>query len=141
MHLLVPIDFSELTPRALNMAKALAGENGTKITLIHVVEPVHQPFEEIMSSPAMDDLNVLRREQADQAIEAWKRTLLAEGVETQTVVLSGSPWRQIVDYAKMHAIDTIVLPTHGRTGLQHFLIGSTAERVLQHAPCSVLVVR
>jgi nucleotide-binding universal stress UspA family protein len=58
-----------------------------------------------------------------------------------TDVLFGNPWSVICQYAKDAEIDLLVISTHGRTGLRHVLIGSTAERIVQHAPCPVLVVK
>jgi nucleotide-binding universal stress UspA family protein len=58
-----------------------------------------------------------------------------------TDVLFGNPWSVICQYAKDAQIDLLVVSTHGRTGLRHVLIGSTAERIVQHAPCPVLVVK
>jgi len=55
-------------------------------------------------------------------------------------VEKGKPWAEIIRLAEQHEADLIVLGTHGRTGLQHWLLGSTAERVVQHASCPVLVV-
>ncbi|MBI5863595.1 MAG: universal stress protein [Planctomycetes bacterium] len=53
----------------------------------------------------------------------------------------GNPWPMICEYARLSEIDLIVVTTHGRTGLGHAIIGSTAERIVQHAPCPVLVVK
>jgi nucleotide-binding universal stress UspA family protein len=53
----------------------------------------------------------------------------------------GNPWRGVCDYAERQGIDLVVIATHGRTGLQHALIGSTAEKIVRHAPCPVLVVK
>jgi universal stress protein A len=58
-----------------------------------------------------------------------------------TKVFFGNPWPSICNYAKDNDIDLIIVTTHGRTGLSHVLIGSTAERIVQHAPCAVLTVK
>ena len=63
------------------------------------------------------------------------------GVEAEMHVISGAPWKEIVETAKERAMDLIILATHGHTGLKHTLLGSVAERVVRHAPCPVLVVR
>ena len=61
--------------------------------------------------------------------------------EVMTRLLRGEPWDQIVSVAREEAVDLIVMGTHGRTGLRRALIGSVAERVVRHAPCTVMVVR
>jgi len=58
-----------------------------------------------------------------------------------TKAILGTSWTTICGYAERAEIDLIVVATHGRTGLRHVLIGSTAERIVQHAPCPVLVVK
>jgi nucleotide-binding universal stress UspA family protein len=59
----------------------------------------------------------------------------------RTHILHGSPWDQIVEFARDKQVDLIVMGTHGRTGIGHALIGSVAERVLRRAPCPVMVIR
>ena len=64
------------------------------------------------------------------------------GLEVKLDTLQGmSPAATICDYAKQQNVDCIVVGTHGRTGLKHMLLGSVAEKVVRHAPCSVFVVR
>ena len=59
----------------------------------------------------------------------------------KTLVRNGVPYREITDAARMLKVDLIVISTHGYTGLAHVFMGSTAERVVRHAECPVLVVR
>jgi nucleotide-binding universal stress UspA family protein len=80
---------------------------------------------------------------ADAKVRLQKITkdLFAERPPIVYEVLVGAPWAGICDYAKRVGIDLIVTATHGLTGLHYVLIGSTAERVVQHAPCPVLTVK
>jgi hypothetical protein len=66
--------------------------------------------------------------------------LVALGINAETVVESGVPAHQICLYAQNHEVDVIITATHGKTELKHCLLGSTAEQILRHAPCPVLVV-
>jgi nucleotide-binding universal stress UspA family protein len=66
---------------------------------------------------------------------------LFPGEVVQQEVLVGNPWDETCVYARRHGVDLIVVATHGRTGLKHVLLGSVAERIVQHAPCPVLVVK
>jgi nucleotide-binding universal stress UspA family protein len=66
---------------------------------------------------------------------------LQAGENVVQEVLFGNPWSAVCEYADAHEIELIVVTTHGRTGLSHIVIGSTAERIVQHASCPVLAVK
>lgn len=137
--IVVPIDFSAESKKALRYACKLADQFGAVLRLIHVVEP----------APFLNDLpNVaLSRSDQDIAKEALTKlqSLAQDGIDElipiYPAVRVGRPYREIVSAAKVLGADLIVISTHGYTGLKHALLGSTAERVVQHAPCPVLVVR
>jgi universal stress protein A len=139
-HILVPLDFSEKANKALVYAMALAESLGGKITLLHVVEPVY-----LTTEPGM---TFLPQQTATAEEHAGRKRMLKTAQELITkhlferaVVRQGTPYREITTTAKTLNADIIVLATHGRTGLNHVLMGSTAERVVRHAPCPVLTVR
>ena len=80
------------------------------------------------------------RESGKKELETLQRTV-ADNVSSETALRQGSPYVEIIKAAKELGIDLIILATHGRTGLAHVFLGSTAERVVRHAGCPVLVVR
>lgn len=139
--ILVPIDFSETSAQALPYAAALAERFGAKLVLLHVIEPVTM-------SPVFWDFQPPVAD-ADQAAEVAITTrlsqlgkeLLPEDVQARTLVCDGVAHEEIAETARNLGVDLIVLSTHGHTGLKHVLLGSTAERVVRHARCPVLVVR
>ena len=136
-HILVPVDFSDGTPHAIQYAVGLGVKFSSRITLFHVVQPIIPPEGMIMEYDAYhtemsDDATVRLRELVNAA------TLDLEMDFDQTV---GTPWVSVVDYAKRSMVDLIVMPTHGRGALKHLFLGSVAERVVRHAACPVLVVR
>ena len=99
-------------------------------------------FAYVREPPAPDNTMGWMQEAARLAIESTRREVIDLGVkEVSTVVTTGVPWEQIVSAASDAAFDLIVLGTHGRSGLGRFLLGSVAEKVMRHAPCSVLVAR
>jgi nucleotide-binding universal stress UspA family protein len=76
-----------------------------------------------------------------QNMEACLARVTASGLEGDIVVVHGVPFHEILETAKTQKVDLIVVGTHGRTGLQHILLGSVAEKVVRLAPCPVLVAR
>jgi nucleotide-binding universal stress UspA family protein len=78
---------------------------------------------------------------AQRGMETYQKRVADAGVQVETLVLVGVPFRQIIETAADADVDLIVMGTHGRTGVQHWMLGSVAERVVRMAPCPVLVAR
>lgn len=138
---LVPTDFSENALRALEVAKALASGGGAHLHLIHVVEPVVYPADWSYAQVGFADIEQELEENSKQEIAALAGTLMSEGFTVHTAVKRGRASDEICAYAKENDISVITIGTHGRSGFEHFLFGSTTERVLRKAPCPVLSVR
>ena len=137
-RVLVPVDLSEQSTLVVDHAAALATVYGAPIDLLHVVEEATFPTAYGMDplTPAQPDV----MERAREALEALATEIdCSEPVNTH--VLAGYAARDIVDFAGDYAADLIVMATHGRTGLQRFLIGSVAEKVVRSAPCPVFTVK
>jgi nucleotide-binding universal stress UspA family protein len=138
--ILCPLDFSACSKNAMNVAVRLAVESHAELVLVHAwhLQALAFAGETPIPSDAVDAMaRDAERELAKAKAEATK--LGADRVTTQ--ILMGAPWDQIVELARKEAVDLVVMGTHGRTGLKHVLLGSVAEKVVRHAPCSVLVVR
>lgn len=139
-HLLVPTDFSAASRKALAYADAFASTFGSKITLIHVIEPMVLP-------PEYGYLPPYSPEDEARQVEAVRKQLLdlAAGLDTarqtEVSVRVGRPWHEVVGAVADLGVDLLVLTTHGRTGLRHMLMGSVAEKIVRHTHCPVLVVR
>ena len=136
-----PIDFSPGSREAFAKAVELARESNALLVLAHVSETAG--WQAITGFPLAPEVvhKVAATEEAELA--KWKSRALELGVKEVAIrVLAGTPWDQILTaVGSDRAIDLIVMGTHGRTGLQHVLLGSVAERVVRQAPCPVLVVR
>jgi len=140
-QILVPIDFSDCSRKALRYAVPVAERFGAQILLLYVIETNVLPAE-LGFMPS--EMKRARIDSAEKALEELaQRTEQALGTHfvRQTTVRNGIPWQEITAAAQALDVDLIVLSTHGYTGIKHILMGSTAERVVQHAPCPVLVVR
>jgi universal stress protein A len=138
--ILVPTDFSEPGALAWRHAADLARAAGGTVVLLYVAEPVLSHYGVVGLIPSVTELeeqhDIASRLKLQDLVEKAK----AEGLAVRGKVAAGKPWQQIVDAAREERADLIVMGTHGRTGLAHGAIGSTAERVVQQAPCPVLVV-
>lgn len=139
--ILVPTDFSEHAQSALEYAKELARHLGATLHIIHIVEPIIYPAEWGYSQMGLTELEQELTRMAQQEIDKLVDTIRAEGLPVRGEVLHGRASEQIVRYAQEHNIGLISIGTHGRSGLEHFLFGSTTERVLRKAPCPILAIR
>ena len=140
-RILVPVDFSPLSKKALHYAKRLAQQFGADVNVLHVVEPEIPPvFDGYMMAPPTIS-NGSSASCAGQ-LRALRNSVRSAGIgRVDSTVRCGLAAYEIVEAAKELDVDLIVIATHGYTGWKHFAIGSTAERVVRAAPCPVLVVR
>jgi nucleotide-binding universal stress UspA family protein len=138
--ILVPIDFSRCSAEGLAFALSLARKLRSSLLLMHSVylqyyvasdEYARYDFPQLL-----DRVAKVAREQMDDLV---KRTDW-DGVDVETLLEVGHAGQEICARAQDLGVDLIVTSTHGKTGFKHVLVGSTAEYVVQHAPCSVLVV-
>jgi nucleotide-binding universal stress UspA family protein len=138
--ILVPIDFSECSMKGLDYAKALARQSKSKLVLLN---SVHLEYYVASDEYARYDLPRLMQ-QAEKAARAQMRDLVRrtdwEGIQVETALEAGHAGQQICARAQDQGADIIVTSTHGTTGFKHILLGSTAEYVVRHASCPVLVV-
>jgi nucleotide-binding universal stress UspA family protein len=137
-NILVAVDFSDYSEAALQYATVLAETFGATLTLVHSVEPYVYP-EDLSAGFTIEQIDARWIQKQKEKLEALRQTI-KKGIPATVVVTMGTPWNRIVGAAKSWNADLIVIGTHGRTGLKHALMGSTAERVVRHATCPVLVV-
>lgn len=132
--ILVPVVFDH-TPNiaaAMEIAKVLL-EAGGEIMLFHAVEEIPGFVAARLPEGTLEH----NLEESGRELEEIARSI---GSEIKSAVVSGQPSRAILDYAEEHGVDCIVIASH-RPGLQDYLLGSTAARVVRHAACAVHVLR
>ena len=137
--ILVPLDFSSCSNKALDYAVAFARQFRASVALIHVLE-----LNYVGSSLGEIDVPLLEgelRQNAAEQLELAAERCRAFDVACEATIRSGRPWNEIVEAARDLDVDLVIMGTHGYTGLKHVVMGSTAERVVRHAPCPVLIVR
>lgn len=147
-RILVPVDFSAASKKALDMAIAIAARLDASIEVMHAVEyPVYAIPDMTVAVAGAAPMAFERyaRESATRDMERFIGEVVAlrsmPGVQLTPRIVEGEASRSILEYAKQGAFDLIVMGTHGRTGLDHLLLGSVAERVVRKAPCAVLTTR
>jgi nucleotide-binding universal stress UspA family protein len=137
-NILVAVDFSDFSKAAVRYAVFLGETFGAKLTLAHSVESCIYP-EDLSAGFTSEEVDARWIKEHQEKMETLRKTIQPEIVST-VVVSKGTAWNEIVTIAKSSKADLIVVGTHGRTGLKHALMGSTAERIVRHAACPVLVV-
>ena len=136
-HILVPHDFSETSAAAARYAIAVARNSHARITFLHVSSSAQAAFDTEFPIGLEDAREDAVRERLLKIVSPLEQIELAP----QFVVRPGSPAAEIVHYAEEHAVDLIVMGTHGRGFVAHVVMGSVAEKVVRTAPCPVLTVR
>jgi nucleotide-binding universal stress UspA family protein len=142
--ILLPTDFSEPSAVAVRYAKALTETFRATLHVLHVVEETALVYPLFGHEGAYPSMPILREDLEKDARARLEKILTSGEREqwlAQLVVRIGSPFVEIVRYAKNENIDLIVMGTHGRGPIAHMLMGSVAERVVRKAPCPVLTVR
>ena len=139
--IVVPVDFGPASHEAWRVACDLARIGGSRLLLVHVcAEPLHQAW----AGQAEDDMEALTQEWTLEAAEHIAGFVCPREIDPAAVtrtVVHGCAHREIVEFARAHGADLIVMGTHGYGPLRRLLLGSVTERVLRTAPCPVMAVR
>jgi nucleotide-binding universal stress UspA family protein len=141
--ILLPTDFSECASYALSYAVSFARQANASIICVHVIEPVVPTVGYTgMAEPLpMADLSDQLEDSAERELPKIAECEECAGLNVEEVIVHGDAASEIVRVAGERGVDLIVISSHGRTGLGRILFGSTAESVVRHAPCPVLVVK
>ncbi|WP_276257261.1 universal stress protein [Haloglomus litoreum] len=137
--ILLPTDGSEGTRAAVTHANELATTYDATVHVLSVIDTRNR-FESPSSGLAPEAWTERERERANEAIDEAVAGL-DDGLDIDRVVQEGTPTSGILDYVDEHAVDVVVLATHGRTGLDHYLIGSVTEEIVRKSPAPVLTVK
>jgi universal stress protein A len=138
-RLLVPVDFSDSSAKALDFAIDFARMHKAEVLLVHVIEPMNYAVPRWLPEPTA--LLEEQRKEAAAEIAKLEAHVREKRVKCRSEIHFGVVYEMIAELARQSNADMIVIATHGRTGLAHMIIGSVAERVIQNSLCPVLVVR
>jgi nucleotide-binding universal stress UspA family protein len=139
--ILFATDFSEGSKNALPYAVDLAKRYEAKLFFMHVIYDIARTTGWYVPHIAAEEIY---RDIEKSAAKELEKTFIEEMrgfKDIEHVVMKGTPYEEITKFAETNKVDLIVLATHGRTGLDRLLFGSTAEQVVRYAPCPVLSVR
>jgi len=140
-NILVPIDFSDYSKNALKYAVQFAKTFNAKMFLIYVVEPMIYPADFSMGQVAIPSMDADLQNRAEEELKNLANSYIDPSLQSETIIKTGKPFVEINETAKEIDADLIIMATHGHTGVEHLLFGSTAEKVVRKAPCPVLTLR
>ena len=140
-RILVPIDFSNHSMDALRYAISFAKQFKASIDLIYVIEPAVYPADFSYGQIGFPNVEEELQAHVSEELDSIIKNDIHGKVKSQKTVRTGKPFFEINQYAREQDTDLIIIATHGHTGMEHILFGSTAEKVVRKAPCPVLVVR
>jgi nucleotide-binding universal stress UspA family protein len=139
-RILVGVDFSPTSDRALAYAATLAQKVGAELLLLHVYQIPAFAFPETIVPAPPETIDRLIGE-SRKHLEALAERVRSHGVSAAIDLVPGAAFAEIVSRAREGNFDLVVVGTHGRTGLRHALLGSVAEKVVRKSPVPVLTVR
>lgn len=141
--ILLPTDFSECGNYALSYAASLARTFKASITCVHVIEPMVPTvgYSGMTEPLPIADISDQLEDSAERELPKLAECEECTGLEIEELIVHGEAASEIVRVAEERQVDLIVVSSHGRTGLGRILFGSTAEAIVRHAPCPVLVVK
>ena len=141
--ILLPTDFSECGNSALISAAELARKFSASIICLHVIEPIVPTvgYSGMTEPLPIADITEQLEDSAERELPKLAECEECAGIDVEEMIVHGDAAAEIVRVAKERDVDLIVIASHGRTGLGRILFGSTAEAVVRHATCPVLVVK
>lgn len=140
-HILVPIDFSGYSKNALRYAVPMAEQYGATLHLVYVIEPTIYPADLGFGQVVMPGVEEELRSKSKAQLENLIVEEIGSRVKAEAVVRTGKPHQEILREAEEKDIDLIIVATHGHSGVEQILFGSTAMRIVRLAKCPVLTVR
>jgi len=140
-RILVPIDFSDHSKKALAYAKEIADSYDANLQLLHVIEDTIHPAYSLSGKSSIFDLVPGIEEDSRRKMEEMVLEAGMAKEKTEQIVIGGQAANDIIEFAKDNTSDLVVIATHGLSGIEHLLLGSVTEKVVRMAPCPVFTVK
>lgn len=140
--MLVPLDGSELSECVLDHVRAIAkGCQVPEVVLLGVAESItHQVYYMIGTEKQLRDMQKETEKYVESYLSKAVDDLRKDDIAVQTVVVSGRPAEEILDYANKNQVDLIIMSTHGRSGVSRWVLGSVTDRVVRNSKAPVLTI-
>jgi nucleotide-binding universal stress UspA family protein len=139
--ILLPTDYSDTSKKAIPWAVSLAENHDAELILLHSIEENIPPQYYAGGVASIFELDRELKKRATKALDLFMEEVKGKKIKIKKVVVEGKSDEEIVNYAKKNNVDLIVLASHGHSGIERVLLGSTTERVVRKAPCPVLTVK
>jgi nucleotide-binding universal stress UspA family protein len=135
-----PVDFSEFTNDIIKYSVSLAKKYDAELHLFHVIPNLNYftPYESFLTP---ENLVLIERNIEKEVEKDFEKIIKGIDLPVIKVIKTGVVFIEIIDYIKAENIDLVVIGTHGRSGIEHILIGSVAEKIVRKSPCPVLTIR
>ncbi|MDC1068713.1 universal stress protein [Candidatus Kapabacteria bacterium] len=138
-NILLPTDFSEGSEKAFLHAVDIAKSMNAKIHVLHIIQQMVYPAGFEIAQNSFSNIEEALEKNANSHLSETSKRLSNLGIDNETHILMGKPSEQIIEFSNQEFVDLVVIPTNGAGGLEHFLFGSTTEKVIRGVSCPVLV--
>jgi nucleotide-binding universal stress UspA family protein len=135
-----PVDFSEFTDEIIEYGVSIAKKFDAELHLLHIIPNLNYftPYESFLTP---ENLVAMERSIEREIEKDFEKAIKKIDMPVKKAIKTGVTFVEILDYIKTEKIDLVVMGTHGRSGFEHILLGSVAEKIIRRAPCPVLTVR
>lgn len=140
-NILVPVDFSNYSEKALAYASEIAQSYNAQLQLLHIIEETMHPAFSVTGKSSIFDLVPGIKDDSKKRTEKMLNKFVSDKVKSKVFIQGGRAANDIIKFAKENSTDLIVIATHGLTGLEHMLLGSVTEKVVRMSHCPVFTVK
>jgi len=137
--ILVAVDGSDISYRALDSALFLSERLGSKITAIHVIEKV--PTVYIQSQKILDEILETYKNESQKILDECSSVATKKGIAIDTTLLEGNPASTILEFSQMEKYEVIIIGSRGKGHFKELILGSVSSKILHHSLCPVLLIR
>jgi nucleotide-binding universal stress UspA family protein len=138
-NVLVPVDGSDNSYRALDAALLLSEKLGSKITVVNVMEQV--PITHIESEKLLSQLLQAYKKENQEILSKCSKIATEKGLSIKTLLLQGNPASVILDYSKKEKFDLVIMGSRGMGKFKRLILGSVSSKIVHHSPCAILLIR
>lgn len=138
-NILVPVDGSDNSYRALDAALLLSEKLGSNISVVHVMEQV--PITHIGSEKLLSEFLEAYKKENQDILSKCSEIATQKGLTIKTLLLQGNPASVILDYSKQEKFDLLIMGSRGMGKFKELILGSVSSKIVHHSPCAVLLIR